>query len=485
MNDLNVIDEDDLDPHSPSEWAAFARAAQLIVERVLARYARLRDEPAFCALPEAQRRELSEAPPAVGGGIEVAVREALSLIEPYGTGNLSPRFWGWVLGGGNLAGMLGQWLAASMNANVFAGAQGPVELERAVLDWFRVWFEFPPSSSGLLLDGASSANQLGLCVARHWATEGRVKREGMAAAPGLRVYASQAVHNSVHKAAVLLGLGSGAVHSVATRADDSMDPSALEAAIEGDRRAGYVPFCVVASAGTVGIGAIDPLVSLHALCRRERLWLHVDGAIGALGFLAPALRPRLAGLELADSLAFDLHKWGQIPYDAGCLLVRDGALHAATFELPAAYLATLPGGLMPHDSHAFNRLTPNLSRADRALKIWLSFRAFGTLRMQRVFEQSVAQAQYLAGQVAAHPRFRLLHQPALNIVCFRYRAREDDAAAGDALHERALVALQSSGFAVLSPFVREGRLCFRVVLSNHRTRRADLDALLAELCRLG
>jgi aromatic-L-amino-acid/L-tryptophan decarboxylase len=208
------------------------------------------------------------------------------------------------------------------------------------------------------------------------------------------------------------------------------------------------------------------------------------GAIGALGYLSPVLRPRLAGLERADSLAFDLHKWAQVPYDAGCLLVRDGALHAATFQVEAGYLGSLPGGVVPHDSHAFHRFTPGLSRGDRALKIWMTFQAYGLERITRVFEANVEQAHYLATRIAHDPSFVLLGPVALNIVCFRYRARQSSPEASDALHERALLALQTSGFAVLSPCRHEGRSCFRVALSNHRTRHADLDALLERLARL-
>jgi len=461
----------DLDPSNEAEWAEVERAGQALLRRMLERHRSLREDACFRALPAEHARAFTE-PPAVGLGVERALAEALERLEPYATGNLSPRFWGWVHGGGTLAGMLGQWLAASMNANVFAGAQGPVQLELAVLGWFRDWFRFPTGSSGIFLDGASSANLQGLAVARHWKTSGRVKRDGVG--QRLFVYASTAVHSSIVKAAELLGLGSDAVRRIATN-DGMLDVPALEAALDADLRAGAVPFAVVGSAGTVGIGAIDPLEQLADLCKRRELWFHVDGAIGALGYLSPKLRPRLAGLELADSLAFDLHKWGQVPYDAGGLLVRDGQLHAATFAVDASYLESLTGGVVPHGSHAFHHFTPGLSRGDRALKVWATFQAYGVQRIVGVFEHNVELARYLAQAVAAHPRFEARHEPALNIVCFR--DREGD----DASHERALVELQDSGFAVLSPFRLAGRACYRVALSNHRTRSADLDALLRRL----
>lgn len=460
----------DLDPKDEAEWAAVERVGHALASRLIERHRHLRDGACYRAPPAAPDWD---DVPATGRGVEAALMAAITRIEPFGTGNLHPRFWGWVLGGGNLAGILGQWLAASMNANVFAGAQGPVQLELAVLNWFREWFSFPKESSAIFLDGCSTANVNALAIARHWKTQGRVKREGLGSVR-LRLYASHAVHSSIVKAAELLGLGSDAVRRL-TSADDRLDLDLLEAALNEDINAGWTPFCVVASAGTVGIGAIDPLSHLHALCARRELWFHVDGAIGALGYLSAALRPRLAGLERADSIAFDLHKWGQIPYEAGCLLVRNGALHAATFELEASYLGSLAGGLVPHGSHAFHRYTSSLSRADRALKVWTTFQAYGVDGLVGVFEGNVAQAKYLAARVAEHPRFVALHEPELNIVCFRYRDGDDER------HERALVELQTSGFAVMSPFRYQGRACFRVALSNHRTRTADLDALLERL----
>jgi aromatic-L-amino-acid/L-tryptophan decarboxylase len=418
-------------------------------------------------------------------GIEVAMEQALTLVAPYGTGNLSPRFWGWVLGAGNLPGLLGQWLASSMNANVFGGAQAPVELEQRVLGWFRDWFEFPAGASGILLEGASSANLYGLAIARHRASAGQVKAEGLFRAAPLRLYCSTATHVSIIKAAELLGLGRHAVHQVPTLPDGSVDLALLERAIEEDRSAGYEPFCIVGSAGTVGTGAIDPLHALRELSTRHGLWLHVDGAIGALGQLSPALRPRLLGLTLADSLAFDLHKWGQVPYDAGCLLVRDGALHRAAFAAPAEYLSTLPGGVVPHGSHAFNDLGTALSRGDRALKIWMTFMALGTDRVRQVFEQNVSQARFLADLISQSDELELLNDVALNIVCFRFRVDPTHGVPSDTVHERILVALQESGFCVLSPYRISGRVCLRVALSNHRTRRADLNQLVGRVLELG
>ncbi len=353
-----------------------------------------------------------------------------------------------------------------------------------MLGWFKDWFEFPAGASGILTGGASMANLLALAVARHWATQGAVKAEGARAVTGLRIYASDATHNSILKGAQLLGLGSEGVHLVPTDPQGRINLEALAQAVARDREAGLRPFCLVANAGTVGVGALDPLEALRAFADRNRLWLHVDGAIGALGWLSPKLRPRLQGLTRADSLAFDLHKWGQVPYDAGCLLVRDGGLHRETFQSDAEYLSTLDGGLTPHGSHAFNAFSPLLSRGDRALKIWMTFQVLGTARLAGVFEKNAAQASHLGERVAGHPDLELMSPVALNIVCFRYRGSLD-AAELDRANERILVALQESGFCVLSPYRIRGGFCLRAAICNHRTEGKDLEELVERVVALG
>lgn len=475
----------DLDPRSEEEWAALERAGRRLLEYTLERYRGLHARTAYEPVPTRVKHALAEAPPREGLGIEAALGRALELIAPYGPGNIGPRFWGWVLGAGNLPGMLGQWLATSMNANVWAGDQAPAWLELEVLSWFREWFEFPPTSSGVLLEGTSSANILALAIARHRATNGDVARRGLSARAPLRVYCSTETHVSIAKAAQLLGLGRDGVCEVPARADGTSDVPAMERAIIAERRAGLEPFCVVGSAGTVGVGALDPLPELHALSARQGLWFHVDGAIGALGYLSPGLRPRLAGLPLADSLAFDLHKWGQVPYDCGCLLVRDGALHRAAFALDTEYLCTTDTGLTRHGSPAFQDLGPGLSRADRALKVWMTFMTLGSERVARVFEANVAQARWLAERIACEPELELANAVDLNIVCFRYRARLEGAPDPGTLQELIAAELRASGFCVLSPYRMGGVPCLRVAIANHRKRRHDLETLVQQVLEHG
>lgn len=477
----------DLDPRTPQEWEEVRAAAYRLVDQVLAQHRHIKDAPCWVKPPAGALEGMQRAPSEEGMGTAAALAAAERAIAPHGTGNLHPRFWGWVMGGATLPGILGQWMSASMNANVFAGDQGPVHLERAVLGWLTRWLGFDERASGLLTSGGSMATLLGLAIARHHATDGAARREGPAAMVGLRIYGSSATHNSVVKAAQLMGLGTSSVRLVATReGGEEVDVAALEAAIAADRAAGLRPFCVVANLGTVGTGAIDPIPPLRALADRHGLWLHGDGAIGAMAYLSPALRPLFAGMPSCDSLAFDLHKWSQVPYDAGCLLVRDGALHRAAFEYGAAYLSSASGGMLAHGTHSFNALTPLLSRPDRALKIWTTFQALGTRRIAEIFEQGVAQAAQLARLVDARPELERLSEPRLNLLCFRFRGSgEADEPTLARWNERILIELAESGFCLISPFRIGGRFCLRVSISNHRTRRADLEALVGQVAAIG
>jgi glutamate/tyrosine decarboxylase-like PLP-dependent enzyme len=253
----------------------------------------------------------------------------------------------------------------------------------------------------------------------------------------------------------------------------------LRARIELDRDAGLRPFLVVGSAGTVDIGAIDDLAALSALCRERQLWFHVDGAYGALGILSPLLAPRLAGLEHADSIALDFHKWGQVPYDAGFLMVRDGDRHRETFSAPAAYLRREAGGLAAGSSWPCD-LGPDLSRGFRALKTWFTLKTYGTEKLGAMITRTCALAAYLEARILAEPRLELLAPVQLNIVCFRYRAADADKINGDIV-----IDIQESGIAAPSTTVLDGQLAIRAAIVNHRTDTCDIDALISAVLEFG
>lgn len=405
-------------------------------------------------------------------------------MRPYSTGNTSPRFWGWVQGTGAPVGVLADFLASVMNPNAADFNHSPALVEMQVIDWFREIMGFPRGSSGLLVSGGSAANLTALTVARNAMNPG-VREQGVAASDGrLTLYASREVHSSVRKAAELLGLGEQGLRLVATRPDYTIDMNELARMLAEDRAQGMKPFCIVGTAGTVNTGAIDPLEELADLCARERLWFHVDGAFGALAMLSATLRPDVAGLQRADSVIFDFHKWLYAPYEAACVLVRSGDAHRNSFSVIPSYLAALDGGIATAPIR-YSEYGVQLSRGFRALKVWMALKADGFGKYARLIEQNVEQARYLTRLVEAHLQLELMAPTRLNIVNFRYRRSGLDAAALDALNQRILIQLQESGFAVPSSTVLQGCFTIRCAIVNHRSTRADFEALVKEVVRLG
>jgi glutamate/tyrosine decarboxylase-like PLP-dependent enzyme len=295
----------------------------------------------------------------------------------------------------------------------------------------------------------------------------------------LTAYTSKAAHGCITKAMDIAGLGSDALRCIAIDESHRIEVDALRTQIARDRAVGLKPFLVVASAGTVDIGAIDDLAAVAALCRKEQIWFHVDGAFGALGILSPELAPRLAGIERADSIALDFHKWGQVPYDAGFLLVRDGECHRDTFAAPAAYLRRETRGLAAGVEWPCD-LGVDLSRGFRALKTWFTLKTYGTDKLGAIIARSCALASCLEARIRAEPRLELLAPVNLNIVCFRYRA--DDA---DKVNREIVVALHESGIAAPSTTMLDGRLAIRAAIVNHRTDACDIDALVAAVLEFG
>jgi glutamate/tyrosine decarboxylase-like PLP-dependent enzyme len=300
----------------------------------------------------------------------------------------------------------------------------------------------------------------------------------------LRIYASSEVHSCHAKAVELLGLGRQALVIIPVDQEYRIDIGALRTAIAADRAAGRSPCAVVGNAGTINTGAIDDLSALAALCAEERLWFHVDGAIGAVATLAPTVRPLLIGIERADSVALDLHKWLHVPFEAGCALVRDRAAHRATFAVTPDYLAHALRGLAS-GSDWFSEYGLQLSRGFRALKVWLSFKEHGLDKYGRLIEQNIAQTRELIELIRAEPELELMAAGPLNIVCYRYVAPGLSDEALSALNEELLVRLHEGGRVAPSYTRLRGRYCLRVAIANHRTVRADLPILVQETLRHG
>ena len=461
--------QDSLDPPG---WQDLRAQGHRMLDDMLDYLEHIRERPVWRPIPPEVRSRFREPLPQHASELTAVHDAFMRDILPFAVGNAHPGFMGWVHGGGTPVGMLAEMLAAGLNANVGGRNQMPIEVERQVLQWVRELFGFPDTASGLFVTGTSMANLIAVLVARTRALGIDARREGVSSGKRLSAYASAGAHGSIAQAMDLSGLGLNTLRLIPMNDRYQMDAVALAQTIAADRNAGYTPFFIAGTAGSVDVGAIDDLAALADLAQQENIWFHVDGAYGALAMLAPEIAPRLAGMERADSVAFDFHKWGQVPYDAGFILVRDGELHHNTFASPAAYLKRETRGLAAGSPWPCD-FGPDLSRGFRALKTWFTIKVYGAEKLGEVIAQTCALAQYMQQRIADMPELELLAPVSLNIVCFRYRCEDADRVNSDIV-----VALQESGIAVPSTTTINGRLAIRAAIVNHRTCSEDIDALL-------
>jgi glutamate/tyrosine decarboxylase-like PLP-dependent enzyme len=531
--------EENLDPQ---DWAELRALAHRAVDDAVDYMASLRERPAWERAPAHVKAHFAGPPPAGPQSVDEIYEEWLEYVRPYQLGNSHPRFWGWVLGTGTPMSALAAMLAASTDSvsGIYSFvANNYVELQ--VLDWCKQLLGYPLEAGGLLTSGCSASNLIALAVARNAGAGFDVRTDGLAGAPAsaahadtdaapssaapasaastdrapasaapvrLTVYCSVEAHSSLTKAVELLGMGTNSLRRVPT--DDAMriDLDALAAMVAADRANGLRPVCVVGVAGTTNTGSIDDLPGLADFCAAEGLWFHVDGAFGAWAAIAPESRDLVAGMERADSLAFDLHKWMNLAYPVGCVLVRDAQAQLDTFSLTPSYLAHGEGerGLTAVDVPWLSDFGFELSRGFHALKVWMSLKEHGTDRFAQVIQQNIDQARYLEDLVAAAPELEQALPAQLNIVCFRYVGRraggagrrsggsgQDAAGQGAALSDATLdqlnkeieLELQERGIAVPSVSTVRGRKYLHVAVANHRSRREDFDLLVREVVRLG
>jgi aromatic-L-amino-acid decarboxylase len=467
----------------PSDPAAFRALAHRALDDALDGFESIAAGPAWQPVPAGVKAALAEPVPLEPHELAEVYAEFRALIEPYENGNRHPRFMGWVHGNGTPSGVLAEMLAATLNANVGGREHSAVYVERAVIGWSAEIFGFPATASGILTSGTSLANLIAVVVARRHVLGDDVRTHGLRDC-GLVAYASQAVHRCVPAAFDIAGFGTAALRRVTTGADQRIDIDRLGAAIAADREAARRPFMVVATAGTVDTGAVDDLAALADLCAAEDLWLHVDGAFGALAILSPQHRHLVRGIERADSLAFDFHKWLHVPYDAGCVLVRDPALHRATFASRAAYLTPAAHGTAAGEPW-FADYGPELSRRFRALAIWFAFKEHGTQRLGEAIAENCRQAARLGARIEAAADLVLATPVVLNIVCFRFDDGSLSPEQLDALNAAIVVDIQRRGLAVPSTTVLDGRTIIRISLTNHRVTDADLASTLAAIVDTG
>lgn len=468
----------------PEDWSAVRAVAHKMVDDAIDHLRQVRSRPVWRPMPRQAETPFDGSVPMEPQSLRQVYEVFQATIAPYPMGNIHPRFWGWYMGAGNFTGALADFLAAIDGSNLGGGDTGAARAESQVLNWLKEMMGFPTTASGALTSGGSVANLVCLTVARNARAGVDVRADGVATLPQeLRFYASDQAHSCHQKALEILGLGARALRLIPTDAAFRMDLAALERQIARDRDDGKKPVCVIATAGAVSTGAIDDLSAIRSICAREDMWFHVDGCIGALLKIAPNARGLVDGLEAANSVALDPHKWLHTPFEAGCALVRDAEKHRSTFEMHGAYLQLQTRGVLSGDFLADYGL--QLSRSFKALKIWMSLKEHGVSKFGRLVDQNVAQAARLAQLIEATPELELMAPVPINIVCFRYRGPGGDEAALRDLNLELMLRIQESGGAVLSDTTLDGRHSLRVAIANHRTEWRDLEFLIEEVKRIG
>ena len=410
----------------PTDWAKMEQLGMEMVKDMMQFLSTVRERKVWQEPPSDVKDFFNQRVPIEGQMHETIYEDFKTKIRPYPTGNIHPRFWGWVMGTGTPFTMLADMLAAGININQGGGNQVGGLVEKQLIDWFIELFGFPPDASGLLVSGGSMANLIGITVARYAKADFDLRKEGLyGSQKRMMVYASTEVHNCVNKTVELLGLGSDSLRLISVNDNYEIKIDELQQQIKQDIEQGLQPFCVIGNAVTVNTGACDDLNALADLCRKENLWFHVDGAIGAMLMLSEKYKDKIAGIERADSLAMDMHKWMYVPYEASCVLVRNKATHYKAFSLQAAYLQHEKRGMGGGDIW-FSDYGVELSRGFKALKIWMSIKEHGIKKFGRMVTQNVEQVQYLKLLVNNNPKLELTAPAPLNLLCFRYKGNLSD-----------------------------------------------------------
>jgi glutamate/tyrosine decarboxylase-like PLP-dependent enzyme len=463
-------------PHP--DLAAGRTDAAVALDWALQHFYSIPDQKVTGRASAAEMTELLTAPaPEVGRGFGEAFATYRERVVPYAFHIGSPRFLAFVGSAPTLPAVIGELLCAATNhfAGVWREGAGPTQVERIVLDLFKEWLGYPPDAAGLLTSGGSEANLTALVTARLSVPHDDRRR--------MVLYVSEERHGSVDRAAMIAGLHEGQVRSIAADDELRLSPAALGEMIHRDRAAGLIPWVVVANAGSTRTGTVDPLGELADLCAAERLWLHVDAAYGWSAMLTTEGKAALAGIERADSITLDPHKWFGQPFDAGCLLVRHGWQLPATFSQQPDYMQDVLAG---SGEINFADYGLALTRRFRALKIWLSVQVLGVAWFRALIEHCLRLAEYAEAVLRTTPQFRIVNPRRLSLVCFRH---EPSGLVGDeeALdrHNQALVdALVATGRAFLSSTRVRGRVALRMCFVNWRTTADDVDEILRLLTQL-
>lgn len=468
----------------PGNWKELKNLGHQMIDDMFDYLQSVRERPVWKAIPAKSKEHFKQRLPTEPQPAREVYNEFVDHILPYAKGNNHPRFWSWVEGGGTPLGMLADMLAAGMNSNNAIGDHAAMYVENQVIEWSKEMFGFPNSATGILLSGGSIANITALITARNQYSN-KIRPKGLRGVDGqLVVYASTETHTCVKKAVEVIGIGSDYLRMIPVDDDYRIRIDVLKDTIRIDEEAGLLPFCIIGNAGTVNTGAIDDLDELASIAKMYGCWLHVDGAFGAVPKLLPEFEARLSGIEKADSLAFDFHKWLYVNYEVGCVLIRNGSVHRESFATPANYLSShekgLAGGPEP-----FSNFGMELSRGFKALKVWMSLKENGLDKYKVLVRQNIQQANYLVELINQHADLELLADVSLNIVCYRYNPANLTSEELNSLNKNILMELHEQGIAAPSYTILKGHYAIRVAITNHRSRNEDFVMLVEQTLKIG
>jgi glutamate/tyrosine decarboxylase-like PLP-dependent enzyme len=469
----------------PENWDEIRALGHQMIDDLVDYWKGISEEPIWKPIPDEVKATFSEAIPIKPTAPNEVYEEFKKNIFPYNKGNVHPRFFAWIQGTGNPMGVWGDLLASGMNPNVAIGEHAPMYIDQQVVNWCKEMMNFPKDASGILVSGGSMANITALTVARNSFRDHRIRQKGLQLANiKLLIYCSVETHSCIQKAAEIIGLGTDSVRKIGVNEKYEMITEELDIQIQADLEAGFSPFCIVGTSGTVNTGAIDPMDELLRLSRKYDLWFHVDGAYGALCKMDPIYSDRLKAIEEADSLAFDLHKWLYVPYEIGCTLIRDKLKHRNSFSITPNYLLPetrgLAGGLDSINNYGFE-----LSRGFKALKVWMSLKEQGFEKYQQMIAQNNRQAEYLGDLVEAESQLELTAPVSMSITCFRMMQPDYTEEALRSLNREILLRLQEEGIASPSSTILNGKFTLRIANVNQRTRFEDMELLVREVLRIG
>ncbi len=460
-------------PHSHPSFEELERAGQLVQAWALEHYRTLPEQRVgSVATPDELQRRIDHPPPESGSPFADVLERFKNDVIPFAFRTNHPRFLAFVPGAPSFPSVLGDWLASAVNffCGVWLEASGPTQVELTVLNWFKSWIGYPGQSRGILTSGGSEANLTALVVAR--------ERVPFAQRDKIVLYVSEQRHWSMDRAAKVIGLRPDQIRPVPAGDDLKLHAEALRQGVRADRSAGLLPWAVTANAGATNTGAVDPLGELAAVCREENLWLHVDAAYGWAAVLTDEGKRELAGIELADSITLDPHKWLAQTFEAGCLLVRDGKRLEETFAIRPDYLQDVEPreGEINFADHGIA-----LTRRFRALKIWMSIQVLGLGWFRQLVERCCALAEHAQRKLQEANCFEILYPRQLSILCFRYRRAGLDECALDALNERIGRELLATGRAFLSSTRIRGKFALRMCFINWRTTAGDVEEIVGLL----